>query len=349
MGNDIDAMPLLEAWSSSKGTILEAMESFKAARIRVGRVPILKARLKTLWTVRRNIAREFSDIKFFPRQRDFALLPDVRAIIDVPNDHEITEESFNPLRDTLRDSIAQWIAEKKTFVETLIRQSVNLDPKSDISPWDLAMSLGLRCLKCYHSLSFPGFLVHKCQYIRRDDSKRKDMYEGIVDQLNVAEAAIPPNFQHVTVDTEFMGDIIRLCGQDPEKVTMAEMDKLPTRFTCVDCNKGNTVQVMTWRTAVRSYFYHMFNLELDDNHMPLLEQIRRVTGDHPGYGYICWKPENWRVLNQKDSANAIEVEEHALANLKKLQESGEHSETEFQCIYCCGLINPISTRHMSLG
>ena len=238
------------------------LEALNAARIREERVHVLDARLKILWTVRRNLAREFSDIKMFPRQRDFALLPDVRAIIDVPNDHEITEESFHPLRDTIRDSIAQWIAEKKTFVETLIRKSVNLDPESDISPWDLAMSLGLRCSSCYCLVSFPGFLVHKCKYIERDDSKRKDMYEEILDELNVGESAIPPSFEHIIVDTKFMGDIIRLCEQDPERVTIAEMDKLPTRLTCICCIGADYIRVMTWRAAVRSYFHLAFILEL---------------------------------------------------------------------------------------
>lgn len=238
-----------------KATVVGVMEEHRTKRLYKARVEVLVTRIKMLWEARRQLSQYIRRDEV-PSLRDFALFPEVRAIVEAPNDAEVTPASFDVLRTSISDIVDRWYSEKKTFFEELVRKSIGPECSTDISPLDLAMSLGLLCEHARMTTSFPRVIYRCCGRFPSVYMKRgKNEFETALNlDREISEG--PLDYDHITVDTNTVGNVIKACGQDPHRVTVAEMDNLNTRLTCVTCDEEGVLGVMTWRAAVRSSVHY---------------------------------------------------------------------------------------------
>ena len=233
------------------------MDEHKADCLKKDRHQLLLSRLRVLKHARRQLAIGLN-VEAYPSPRDFALFPEFRAIVDAPNEVMVNLSSFEPLRSSIPKLAEDWLAEKKSMFESIIRKSVDLDPQSDSSPIDLAMSYGLKCHSCSELLSYPSSIFHRCYLLsfcnHRWCNNLYGTYETALDsdESTYVKLLGPKN---VRMHKKIVEPIIRAYGQDPRRVTMKEMDELPSRLTCITCNPKGCLSVMTWRQAVCIYFF----------------------------------------------------------------------------------------------
>ena len=223
------------------------MEKHKRDRLYRERVNLLFKRLTIAWEARRSLLRGF-DPNIIPGKYHFAHLPEVRAIIDVPEDVNITSASFEILQTYIAGIIDRWLLGAKKSLGAIMKDKLRLTDTSDVMACDLAASYALFCRHCNTRLPWPFVVTHCCEAVRcqvvEDDD---DLYRVAVRMYGSPGT---DNYNHIILKKRKVESIIRACGQDPSHVTAEEMDRLDIRLTCKQCNPVGTIEIMTWKAAV---------------------------------------------------------------------------------------------------
>lgn len=211
-----------------------------------------------------------------PALANFAIMSEVRAIVELPNEIEVTSETFQPVVDILPVLISRWHADVKTqmgqilkasytkaFMELATSSSVTVAPLVlDISPdsalMDLATFYGaFSCSSCEGVLSCQEALVHEC--MGRFLYVEPDLYMRAVISAtqclpwsldNLVTGKISCTVSAATIIEVCM--MTQLCGLDWRSVTCRDMDQRKERFACIcqECAKDDSTRVMNWRCIV---------------------------------------------------------------------------------------------------
>lgn len=230
------------------------MEEHKKERLWNERVHILDTRLQVLWEVRRSLSQEVQG-DIFPRRRDFALIPEIRKIVDAPNDITVDASCFDVFRSSISDIVKTWLSERKAIFEGLIKAwSPTLCEGSLRFDFVMTSGLGFQCDRCYRTFSFPGVLFHWCSERPREPLDACDPYECALSQRGNAPWK-PFDYDHISVAPTSLKPILDALKIDETATTLAEMDALETRLCCTNCNsKDGCIGIMSWRDAVCSYY-----------------------------------------------------------------------------------------------
>ncbi len=181
----------------------------------------------------------------FPFPLDFALgMPEVRQIIDVPHDVEVTVKDFIDLAPLVPEYVAKWEREGAAHLSNLVRKDVPLS--YDVDVLSLAVAVAFKC-SCIAVRAYPEALAHKCR-----DSFYYPRVEG--DQYTTVAVTtlqeFTPSWTRMGTATKSIKKVIEACGEDPSRVTACQMDKLDARLTCRTCSTAGVESIMTWRAAV---------------------------------------------------------------------------------------------------
>jgi hypothetical protein len=232
-----------------KDKVISRLEQLKAARLKRERGELLRSRMFIL----ENLVKEYTSTqprtKPLPKAVDIAALEPFYSLIFSPMDIILEEFKSNVIgfQTELTDLCDKWV---KSSSELLVR----LLPKSFATNPDLHLAtIFFRCRWCREPISYPRVLKHEC--LTMNHSRTSD--ESDDELLQASNLYHPWNYggEQVTFHEEghlCAKEIISVCGQDPDSITLSEMDDLDYRVECLHCahpSRGRLV--MKWKTAVR--------------------------------------------------------------------------------------------------
>lgn len=269
-----------------RGNLVAFLEERKAERLTDERTGLMATRIRkfndsvTEWYTAQAVpSYQLHD----PALADFAVMPEVRAIVELPNEIEVTSSTFQPVLEKLPDLIAQWHANVKTQVGQFMKASyktaleelarvgdetgvgTDVDTITDSAFVELATSFlsfsgypwdrddAMRA-----TLSFQETLVHSAMRGHYSALSQQDPYlraVGSVTDCRPWTLDIKCKVSAATIAQ--MCILAKLCGLDWRTVTCQEMDQRNDRFVCLCewCKKSCVKRVMNWRYIVRGSFY----------------------------------------------------------------------------------------------
>lgn len=202
------------------------------------------------------------------------MFPEVRAIVELPNEDAVTQDTFLPVVKILPDLIARWHIEVKTALAKKLRESykavllreLDLDGKdalayisgfTDSDLLNLAI-IFFRCPGCSEQLYYPSLTAHLCRVPWHQSKipvpQQSDLYMRIVCSL----LKHPPwSVNHVNFETSPetiapLRTMTGLCGLDWKTATCEDLDRCKAWFvcTCWRCVKAKPKTVMNWQYVV---------------------------------------------------------------------------------------------------
>ncbi len=244
---------------------------------RVNERSLYRRRLGLLQDAFKELKSRGENKQVLPHPADLSRTPEIRTIVEliVDGDTSLSVSVFSRLLPRL---VEDW---RKAREKELIAMSPFLpDTRRDAdspaasrpterrselsSPLHLACAT-YYCSSCHLPLLPSGALVHPCCY-QLDTTwegtvNDKQWLDGVLPIIegDVYENACLVHFEGRlpwtsrplrTLDV-IMSKIIKACGEDPSKVTIAHMDKLNIQIACSNCAiEGRSALVMGWRAAV---------------------------------------------------------------------------------------------------
>ncbi|KAF9469335.1 hypothetical protein BDZ94DRAFT_374652 [Collybia nuda] len=250
LGNRLSTLPGVDQpkpltpriWDNIRDDIIETLEEVKEDRLKRERLQMLRRRVGTLRSALMELPQT-TDI--VPDFADICAVQPFRTIIfKTPREDSLTKEQFAASLTEFSNIAAEWRT-------SCVQQLFELLPRPfDVSALKLA-TVFFRCHWCTEPITYPRILKHACLVKRYSDLDDDD------DELQQACSPVLPwnlGGEQISFDDEassFARDIIKSCGQDPERVTMSEMDVLDPRVECLCCahpSRGRLV--MKWKIAV---------------------------------------------------------------------------------------------------
>ena len=258
------------------------MEDYKEACLEEERRELIRSRLQDLRQVINTIelgqqGRRTADSETSPKFADAALMPEVRALAEAPNDVSISQEDFDKVCiEHLPGFTQSW--KMKCTLELGHMMAVRLG-----RPWDAANPrpsdvLGLaiawfRCDRCQKNFRYPNVLAHLCLRTPYGDVTDASIWENLKDGIHKDDHFDDPYERDVASistlrpwsakglrpapdeDLLALRKIIEACGLDPGSAAAEEMDEADARVTCdtipvVWKSKSEGHLVMNWRRAV---------------------------------------------------------------------------------------------------
>lgn len=181
---------------------------------------------------------------------DYAMKSEVRAIIDVPDEIDVTLDSFSPLLPLLPDLTKSWYASCKVVLEARVKECLNVAECDD--PLSLAVSYFYAWSPCTYS-RYPEILafwfMHSSPYHGEDPylkAIRQQPGGGPTNALNIDRLSNLKLARHMT-------ETVRLFGGDPLTTTYEEIVKFGVAVRCIleECQAQDpTCMRMSWDEAV---------------------------------------------------------------------------------------------------
>jgi len=190
---------------------------------------------------------------FSPSTADICWIPEVRKVIV-----DGTDEDFQGLKADLPSRIpdlsAAWLEERRKFFSQLLPQ----DPPS-LQHLLLATTF-FDCVQCRESgMRIEKALVHYC-YNYGYGSKHKAGFSNAASAgafYNRAGVPWDSGFSKYQYSAEFSAivrEVVVECGENPDTVTIQEMNRKNHRFVCF--GRDGKVTVLNWSEAVSSGVHH---------------------------------------------------------------------------------------------
>ena len=263
------------------------METMKAFRLERERIELLKQR-------RLSASRALSKFKrkcpfilanpndIMPASPEFWAWYPVKAILNNPNEVEVTSMSFE---DVLQD-IPEWIiAWRKARIDELTDKIriydlpyVGARYSNQLSRMKLAACVftcgQAMCPSERHSwgwqehgyLYYPEYLHHRCNRIRWKQSRKPDDEEAALSlgkgyhKEFVRKMWTSGKLEFDEKASSVVRKIMETCGWNWKTMTVEELDRLDPRLVCLKCSWGHRcdgerrVTVRNWRAAVCDAF-----------------------------------------------------------------------------------------------
>ncbi|OCH92774.1 hypothetical protein OBBRIDRAFT_750811 [Obba rivulosa] len=245
--------PLTErSWQSIKARLFEFMGNIRERRLTKDRQNLLTKRYHIFWCWIRGQCPDCAGDDGGMLPVDYAAMPEVRAIIDVPGDVEVTVDSFLPLLPLLPELRERWFEPWKTALEDKLK--AYLDVESCNNPLDLAAAYFDHGWAQRDYSRFPGVLS-SCNI--RTYVWEEDVYIQAIAREPGGTVKFPTRstekLELIKPARDIIG-LIRLIGGDPLATTYNEIRKLQVLVRCTkqacEILDGTRCQNMTWDEAV---------------------------------------------------------------------------------------------------
>ncbi|KAJ3489820.1 hypothetical protein NLI96_g1862 [Meripilus lineatus] len=231
-----------KSWVKAKPHVIQAMESIKRDRLRSYHQQVMLGRLRILDLATLSYRRhpELRG-KLFPHTRVIASFPEIRQIIDKPDDISVTIDDFLALTQTVHKSVADWRDKRISFFADCVRRQ--FDIPENIDPLQLAIGQFFQCNRCQRALALPYALGHYCYRTLKD---HLDDYDLFADSAYCANLTLA-----VEARVDAINSLLEACNRDTRTTTVQDMDDLDLRFTCRLCNDFLVLfkELMDWHEA----------------------------------------------------------------------------------------------------
>lgn len=233
------------------------MKEIKQKRLREDRSKVVHERLTLLRTaitaLRSAPPKRTAADEYKPKCGDLAMMPEVRRLIEVPNDAAVSEES-------LREAIApvlpalevRWQRECKADLVRMLRDE-HLEAEDGVDILDLAVAV-FQCKICKRYLHHPRVLIHECPKVpllcNSPDFEYIDYFKcafracGGIKPWSVSSYRVAPKLDRVRA-------LVEMCGKDSKAATQKDMDDIGSKVVYNQTGFGDIL--MSWRRAVSFY------------------------------------------------------------------------------------------------
>lgn len=234
------------------------MKEIKQKRLREERSKIIYQRLtlfRTAVTAARSAPpkRTAAD-EYKPKCRDLAMMPEVRRLIEVPNDAVVSEESlYEAIVPMLPALEARWERECKADLLRALRDD-HVEAQDGVDILDLAVAV-FQCRDCRQYLHHPSVIIHECETLPLLCSSTEFQYADYFKCVFEACGYIMPwsvSRYRVACKLDRVRALVEMCGKDPKAATQKNMDDLGGKLVYDEPEFGATL--MSWRRAVG--FHH---------------------------------------------------------------------------------------------
>ena len=250
----------LVGWASIEDKLITFMEAIRDGRLRRED----RERLDRRWHIFKKVGPQLRHayLKAHPKLRmyglnvpDLAHTPEIMEIISAPLSTTVDERSFAALQPRMETIVEGWRARFCEALRALVRGTKTEYPEG-VEPLGLATTI-FACGTCAQSyLFFQDVLTHPCQRPKylpgedplRDSAKKPQTHRFGDDELGFPLALSLREY----VRSEEAWFVVELCGKDPLRTTVGEMDMLGVRLV-----QGNAI--MTWRAAVSTRLLRLIN------------------------------------------------------------------------------------------
>lgn len=246
------------AWKKIQDSVVAYMEEIKTARIRSRRARVISGRLAILKTVisaaraappKRTAADEYK-----PRLPDLAMMPELRTVVEQPDDAIVDRHTFEALLPNLPAWEHKWRDESTAELLQTLRSGSDFETREGVDPLKLARTT-FTCKRCRHSIHYPTILSHECIHVSVHSSadacstrEPGDIYFCCILFTSGLMPWRSGNFE-VSPFSSTIDMIVTLCGKAPSTATHEEMDHADPRLAHGD-KPGLSPTVMSWRRAV---------------------------------------------------------------------------------------------------
>ncbi|KZT71841.1 hypothetical protein DAEQUDRAFT_736635 [Daedalea quercina L-15889] len=274
-------------WSNIQTEVVTQMEETKQNRLRAERRVIIYKRvcvLKSVITAARTAPpkRTAAD-EYKPKCRDLAMMPEVRKLIEVPNDAVVDQESLQAVIPMLPALEERWQQERKADLAAMWANEAEAQDGADVL--DLAAVL-FQCKECKRYLDPPKVLAHECPTIpylcESKDVQYEDYYRCVFEACDGKQPWSASNFRLPRKLDEIRA-LLEKCGKDLKVVTQKELDAANLKLTYDEPHRGR--MIMTWRRAIR----HMYEV-------------------------VYFNVSHWRVATDEEQAAVKEREDNRIAS-----------------------------------
>ena len=209
------------------------------------RIPLLQEAVKAF-------SRSFNGI--FPLSGDFALLPEIKTLVDPSNDEDLTIESFESLKSELPNIVSRWKAKYDEDLDVFLKSRVE-DIPMHVQAKDLALAHLFRCRECrgVFSTSNISAVLHNCYngfYSSASWTFKREAGDDAYKQALSRFALDLASFSFFSVADLYVLPLLQACGKG-RLTTVKDMDDLNPRLTCTVCwSEPGVRTIYTWRDAV---------------------------------------------------------------------------------------------------
>ncbi|OCH92773.1 hypothetical protein OBBRIDRAFT_824516 [Obba rivulosa] len=125
-------------WTSIRPSLFELMQSVRERRIYNARKVLLRMRFRLFYVwIREHTECDKAGCSILPV--DYAVMPEIRAILDDLDDVNVTAKSFSPLLEILPDLTRRWYERIEAVLKDTLKKSLN------ITDCDEPLSLAVAC------------------------------------------------------------------------------------------------------------------------------------------------------------------------------------------------------------
>ncbi|CAL1694130.1 unnamed protein product [Somion occarium] len=224
------------SWQTIREPVLRVMETIQSARSVSALSAVLPSRLRTLGDAMHSFRADIG--LCFPGIQDFARMPEVRSILDVPGDIELSYRDFEALRPKLSGLVENWRSKKRQELRDILIKEIAAPPDG-LNIFNLAVTLCYRCLRCSARLIYPGVLAHTCSSYR-DLGELLPVVDYYISALD--SQPLPWTRDTIKVETDVLRAVITARGRDPSTATIDDMDGLDALYRI-----QYDTPIVTWR------------------------------------------------------------------------------------------------------
>ncbi|KAI0078194.1 hypothetical protein K474DRAFT_969502 [Panus rudis PR-1116 ss-1] len=297
-------------WQEMKDPLVNVLKKVKKDRLIAERKKMYRTRLNLLVEVLKknlNAKRDTSSDYCQPSFVDYAMMPEVRQVLEWPIQAENLPELINKLGPLIPHLSLQWQLHCDQRLSALAHAGTGTFPEADSGILYLATTF-FDCTSCRkRGMRYPGVAGHECLRHRYYGFYRDEEVSYIYDDVvQCVDRCRPWSCECLTVSrsSQVARSIVRACGKDPDITTRADMLDLDPRLCCLSCSRPGALMVMTWLGAV--------------------EHARTV------HNAIDLPEPRWVMVDEKMAKLVREIEE-----LKSEQHFGEHCpKILWSCAHC---------------
>ena len=258
------------------------MEKMKADRLERERQElIIRRKLPAINVLRDYKISRLPWSELMPGPLDFFNLPEIKAVLELPNEVDVQESSFSDIIHLLPKLLADWAQGIKA----------GMTAKKDLA------TTVFRCTDCCPSWRMPDMGESNSSSSSEDDILISSLYSEPLfypkvighhcltstddNPWNITDPSIAFNSgvwgRRQWIDSSLavdesgemrMADIIKTCGLDPTVTTVRDMDELDPWLGCSVCAKWGDiavpnaeVKVFGWRAAVSKHGQGYFQMQ----------------------------------------------------------------------------------------
>ncbi|THH26411.1 hypothetical protein EUX98_g7775 [Antrodiella citrinella] len=305
-------------WKRMEAPLIKFFEDFRHARHLEAYRRNMYERFRTVADICPILAKPFEGI--FPVPCQFALLPQVRDIVDLPTGPKLTSASFDSLKSDIASMVAAWkAAETARLIEEInSAMSMKLPLNADLG--SLAIGTFHRCAdySCRNYLTYPAVLS-------KGYSSNTEAADSSDDYATVSHAILSGHGTRHRYEAwvyKAMQHIIEASGRSLLSTSAEEMDSLAIRLVCStegcksDDHFRGVLSVYTWRSALEharlnAGAEHRFTLAAED--LPLTKvqdlesvlSLRAAAALESAYGWKCKHCKGDRLHDDTDKKETM--------------------------------------------